>query len=90
MDTSDLDYEEFHELFVGTVQAMIKLNHDAMSNVINKTDEAFGMFCMLEAINRLSAAMISQTADPEKSIVQFADAIREKIMMVNQPTGTIQ
>lgn len=90
MNTQDLDYEQFHELFVGTVQAMIKLNHDAMSNVISKTDEAFGMFCMLEAMNRLSAAMISQTTDPEKSILQFAQQIREQIAMVNQPTGTIQ
>lgn len=90
MNTQDLNYEEFTELFSQTVQSMIKLNHDAMSQVISKTDEAFGMFCMLETMNRLSAAMILQTVEPEKAILQFAQEIREKIAMANQPTGTIQ
>jgi hypothetical protein len=90
MNTQDLNADDFNELFSQTVQAMIKLNHDAMSNVISKTDEAFGMFCMLESMSRLSAAMLSQTVEPEKAILQFAEEIRQKIALVNQPIGTIQ
>lgn len=90
MNIKDLDVEAFNILFSNTVEAMVKLNQDAMSQVMDKTDGEFAMFCLLESMNRLSAAIISQTIDPEQSILDFAQEIREKIAMVNQPTGTIQ
>lgn len=90
MKEENINAELLDELFGETAQALIKLNYDALAQVISKTNEPFAIFCMLEAMNRLSAAMLSQTTDPEQSILQFTEEIRKKIIFLNQPTGTIQ